>query len=166
MKGRLSWLGLTGLALLLLLAGPVLAEQTFSNDDLEGDWDVYTYGAYEGFTESAYGMFHLNHLGQLTSGGVTYRGTYNAFLPCQINLHPGGLVTGNLKCELVDWMIYQGRMNQRKSEITLYVQGQRSPVLMRLVKASGEPAPAEPSEDGEEEDGEEGKGPVRLFKGD
>lgn len=135
-------------AILLLAALPARAGQTFTQTDLEGGWAIYLYGAYETKTEHMFGNFYLNGLGTLTDGANTYRGTLGDFLAGQLGIGEDGAVYGFLQIET--WAIrmdfIRAQMDQSKTEITGFVTGQWYPCLIRMVKTSGEPAPAPESE--------------------
>ncbi|MBW1714186.1 MAG: hypothetical protein JRJ59_13715, partial [Deltaproteobacteria bacterium] len=106
--------------------------------DLEGSWDVYFYGGYDTFTESATGSVTIT--GELTSGSGYYRGLATSFTGGTLLIAESGNVAGTLRCEQVEWFILRAWMNQCKTEITGMANGSRAPVIMRLIKTSGEPA--------------------------
>ena len=114
--------------------------QTFSLSDLAGSWDIYVYGAYDSYTESAYGNLSLDQEGRVTGGSGTFRGSATGFSSGRVTLSAEGKVGGSISCSQVTWRIQSGRMNQRKSNLTMMATGARSYVLVRMVKSSGEPA--------------------------
>ena len=128
--------------MLLALAGPAPAQQSFDQTDLEGSWIIYLYGAYETKTEHMYGAFYLNGYGTLTTGSSTYRGHTGSFLAGQLQADANGAVSGYLQIET--WALrmdfIRAQMDQSKTEVTGFVTGQWYPCLFRMIKASGEPA--------------------------
>ncbi len=137
------------LALVFSSAGPASAQQSFEQTDLEGSWIIYLYGAYETKTEHMFGNFYLNGGGTLANGSNTYRGTTGNFLAGQLGIDTNGLVSGFLQIET--WAIrldfIRAQMDQSKTEVTGFVTGQWYPCLIRMVKASGEPAGEETPEE-------------------
>ena len=142
-------------SVLLALAGPASAQQSFDLTDLEGSWAVYLYGAYETKTEHMFGVLYLNGYGTLTNGSATYRGNSGVFLAGQFQIDANGGVSGFFQIET--WALrmdfIRAQMDQSKTAITGFVTGQWYPALVRMVKTSGEPAVEEGGEgSGEETD--------------
>ncbi len=140
MKLHLSLTGMVALALLLAVGGPVAAQQTFQQSDLEGDWSIYVYGGYDSFTESFYGNLNLNAAGGLMTGFGTWRGVDSFMLQGQVVVDAGGGVSGILRCEHSNWNIIFARMGLRKNEISGMAEGKMSFVFIRMVRYNGEPA--------------------------
>jgi len=127
----------------LLAAVPAGAAQTFSQEDLAGRWLVFIYGAYETKTEHLFGTVDLDQAGSLVAGSNTYRGVENQFLGGWLGLGENGQISGGLQIETwaLAFNFLRGQMDLSKTEITGIVTGQWYPCLIRMVKASGEPAP-------------------------
>ncbi len=140
MKLRLSLTGMVVLALLLAVGGPVAAQQTFVQSDLEGDWSIYVYGAYDAYTESFYGDMNLSAAGGLLTGFGYWRSVDSWMLHGQLLLDASGGVSGILQCEHSKWQLIYARMSQRKNEISGMAEGKRSYVMIRLVKYNADPA--------------------------
>jgi|GEM_PF-2361546 len=139
LKDRFSSLILPALATVLILPAAAWA-QTFSLSDLAGEWSIFVYGAYDAYTESAYGDLSLDQEGRVTGGTGLFRGSATAFRSGRVTLSAEGAAGGSITCSQVTWRILSGRMSQRKTNLTMIATGARSYVLIRLVKASGEPA--------------------------
>ncbi|MBW1714112.1 MAG: hypothetical protein JRJ59_13325 [Deltaproteobacteria bacterium] len=129
-------------AVLLIFPGAVLAQQTFSTADLEGDWVFFVFGAYDNYVETADGRLSFNGAGVMTTGSGHFQDYETSYLEGALEVAPGGVVTGTLTCSTVTWIIQRAWMSQRKTEITGMAWGYKSPVMMRLVRVSGEPAEA------------------------
>ena len=127
----------------VLTALPAQARQTFTQEDLSGRWLVFVYGAYETKTEHLFGTVDLDQGGSLVAGSNTYRGVENQFLGGWLGLNEDGQVSGGLQIETwaLSFNFLRGQMDLSKTEITGFVTGQWYPCLIRMVKASGEPAP-------------------------
>ena len=152
MKLRLSLTGMVVLALLLAVGGPAAAQQTFTQADLEGDWSLYVYGAYDAYTESFYGDLNLNSAGGLMTGFGYWRSVDSFMIQGQLVVDASGGVSGILQCEHSKWNIIFARMSQRKNEISGMAEGIRSYVMLRMVKYNSEPASL-PGDDESVDDG-------------
>ncbi len=140
MKLRLSLTGMVALALLLAIGGPAVAQQTFQQSDLQGDWSIFVYGGYDAYTESFYGNLNLNAAGGLMTGFGNWRGIDSFMIQGQLVLDAAGGVSGVLRCEHSNWNIMYARMSQRKNEITGMAEGKRFYVMVRMVRYNGDPA--------------------------
>jgi len=138
MRSRLRFTPLL-LAVLLLWPGAASGQEGFDQADLNGDWAVFLYGAYETRTEHMYGLLSLDEEGQVVGGSNTYRGIENQFMRGRLSLSQDGQVTGDLLLEAwrVEIKFIKGRMNRSRTEVTGLVEGQWYPGLIRMIKAPG-----------------------------
>lgn len=140
MRLRLSLVGMVALALLLAFGGPVAAQQTFEQSDLQGDWSLYVYGGYDAYTEAFYGDLNLNAAGGLMTGFGKWRGIDSFMIQGQLVVDVAGGVSGILRCEHSNWNVLFARMSQRKNEISGMAEGKRFYVMFRMVRYNGDPA--------------------------
>ena len=127
--------------MLLALAGPAGAAQTFSLADFSGEWYWFLIGAYDEYTETADAKFTLTGDGTMIAGAS---GTFNnypaTYLSANLAITPEGYVSGTLECDQVVWHIVRAAMDQAKTEVSGTAWGYKSAVIFRMVRVSGEPA--------------------------
>lgn len=110
-------LSLIALLLLLSLAGPARAQ--FQSSDLDGKWEVFILGYYEVFTTYAFGTLTVETTrivdgsGQYHSAPAEYGGALNLNADGSVNARIEGYYTGGS----FGFDLLSGRMNPRKDTI-------------------------------------------------
>ncbi len=135
-----------GLAILIMLVGlapPALAAQTFTPVDFAGEWYWFLIGAYDEYVETAEAKFTLAADGTMIPGSQgTFDNYPSTYLSAVLTMSPEGYVGGTLTCDQVTWTIVRAGMDRHKTEITGTAWGYKSAVIFRMVRVSGEPAEA------------------------